>query len=520
MMRSSLVASASIFLSRMTGMLREIVYTSLFGATGVTDAFNAAFRIPNLLRDLFAEGALSQAYTSVAAKTRKTDGDDALWELTNKMATQLSTLMIAIVTVGIIFAGPIMELLLQGGPDQSKMEFATDLSRIMWPFIGFASLSALVMGALNVVGVFGLPQMASAAFNIVSIVVGFAFGYYLDPTLGPKALYGFAIGVSAGGLAQWLVQVPRLKKAGFHWQFNFAWKDPKMYKIWGLMLPSVLASGVTQMNVFINTGFAFELQPGSLTVLTTAFKIWQLPVGLFGVATGMVVLPAISRMMVGDGRTEVAGHLAKALRFVAFFAVPSVVFLGILGEEIVSVIYQWGRFSQEAVIYTGSVLAAYSLGLLGYAGTKVVQPAFLALEKRWVPLVVSLIALIMSFAMNYSFVRIWHKDASWLALSTSIITTLNFLYYFVYLRKQLGGLCGRMLVSGLSRIIGAGIVLAGLCWTIKTYLMDGFLSWNYLDRISLMAGTGIAGIILYLGIAWLLHAPELDVLRERFIKKH
>lgn len=260
LMRNSLVASGAIFACRLTGMAREIVYTSLFGATGALDAFYTAFRIPNLLRDLFAEGALSQSYTSVASKTREAQGEAAAWELTNKVATQLSSLMIAIVTLGILFAGPVMEALYSGDHSLTEQLFATDLSRIMWPFIGFASLSALIMGALNMVGVFGLPMLASAAFNVTSILLGLLIGYFIDPSFGPKALYGFACGVTIGGMAQIAVQLPKLSKTGFRWKPNFQWDDPRVRKIWGLMLPSVLASGVTQFTIFINTGFALDLQ--------------------------------------------------------------------------------------------------------------------------------------------------------------------------------------------------------------------------------------------------------------------
>lgn len=260
LMRNSLVASSAIFACRLTGMVREVVYTSLFGATGALDAFYTAFRIPNLLRDLFAEGALSQSYTSVASKTREAQGDAAAWELTNKVATQLSTLMIAIVTLGILFAGPVMEALYSGDHSPAEQLFATDLSRLMWPFIGFASLSALIMGALNIVGVFGLPMLASAAFNVTSVLFGLLIGYFIDPSFGPKALYGFACGVTIGGMAQIAVQLPKLRKTGFRWKPNFRWDDPRMRKIWGLMLPSVLASGVTQFTIFINTGFALDLQ--------------------------------------------------------------------------------------------------------------------------------------------------------------------------------------------------------------------------------------------------------------------
>ena len=483
------------------------------------DAFYTAFRIPNLLRDLFAEGALSQSYTSVASKTREAEGDAAAWELTNKVATQLSTLMVAIVTLGILFAGPIMEALYSGDHSVTDQLFATDLSRIMWPFIGFASLSALVMGALNMVGVFGLPMLASAAFNVTSIVLGLLIGWFIDPSFGPKALYGFACGVTLGGMAQIAVQLPKLRRTGFRWKPNFQWNDPKIKKIWGLMLPSVLASGVTQFTIFINTGFALNLQKGSVTALTTAFRLWQLPVGLFGVATGMVVLPAVSRMMVGNGRKEVAAHIAKGLRLVAFFAVPAFLILYILGTEFVSSVYQWGRFNQDAVRYTGEVLGAYSLGLLGYAGTKVVQPVFLALEKRWVPLIAAAVALAISIGLNYYFVYVLHKNAAWLAFTTSVVTTFNFLFYFLYLRRQLGGMDGKTLVSGLLKILAAAALLGAVCWAGKTWFLQGFLDWSFPSRVlGISLVCGCAGII-YLLAAFLLKTPELDAARAKLMKR-
>ncbi len=519
-MKNSMVASAAIFACRFTGMAREIVYTSLFGATGALDAFYTAFRIPNLLRDLFAEGALSQSYTSVAAKTKEQDGDAAAWELTNKMATMLSTLMVAIVTIGILFAAPIMEALYSGTPTAGDLTFATDLSRIMWPFIGLASLAALAMGALNMIGVFGLPMLASAAFNITSILFGALIGYIADPSFGPNALYGFACGVTLGGMAQLAVQLPKLRRAGYKCKGLFRRNEPKLSKISGLTQTAVIAGGVTQFTIFINTGFALSLQTGSVTALTTAFRLWQLPVGLFGVATGMVVLPAISRMMVGDGKKEVASHLAKGLRLVAFFALPSFVILGVLGTECISAVFQWGRFTPDAVQYTGQVLSAYSLGLLGYAGTKVVQPAFLALEKRWVPLIAAAVALCISIGLNYCFVVVLQWDnVAWLALTTSVVTTFNFLFYFFYLRHHLGGIDGKTLISGLVKIVPAAIAMALVCWGAKVFLFQDFLNWSFMARVmSLGLVCACAGIV-YLATAFILKTPELDAFRAKFLKR-
>ncbi|MFR4417387.1 MAG: murein biosynthesis integral membrane protein MurJ [Akkermansia sp.] len=478
LMRNSLVASGAIFACRLTGMAREIVYTSLFGATGALDAFYTAFRIPNLLRDLFAEGALSQSYTSVASKTREAQGEAAAWELTNKVATQLSALMIAIVTLGIHLPGPVWALY-SGDHSLTDQLFATDLSRIMWPFIGFASLSALIMGALNMVGVFGLPMLASAAFNVTSILLGLLIGYFIDPSFGPKALYGFACGVTIGGMAQIAVQLPKLSKTGFRWKPNFQWDDPRVRKIWGLMLPSVLASGVTQFTIFINTGFALTFRKAPSPALTTAFRLCVTSRGSLRRGDGHGGPPAVSRMMVGDGRKEVAVHIAKGLRLVAFFAVPAFLILSILGTEFVSAVYQWGRFNQEAVRYTGEVLGAYSLGLLGYAGTKVVQPVFLALEKRWVPLIAAAVALAISIGLNYYFVGL-HKNAAWLALTTSWSppSTSSLL-----LTAPPAGRRGRWtLFSGLGRILAAESCWEP-CWAGKTWFLQDFLNWSFPARL-------------------------------------
>ncbi len=609
MHRKSLIATAAIFCCRFTGLLREVVYTSLFGATGALDAFLTAFRVPNMLRDMFAEGALSQSFTSVMSKVEKQEGANSAWQLANRVSAQLTSLMLVIVSAGILLAGMFMQALypesarvvveqgvsaavtfrelrtnadglkeavftapeipawlteqscvkltaaeaLEPGktvllydsaagqqmPDtdalrvapRSYMALATDLCRIIWPFILLASLSALCMGALNVFGVFGLPNLASAAFNLTTVGAGVLIGWFIDPNFGPNSLYGFAVAVVLGGAAQVLVQIPKLRQKGFrpHWDIGlirtnvgFRFSDENARKVWMLMLPGVIAAGITQTNIFINTSFALYLQPGSVTALSAAFHLWQLPVALFGVAMGMVVLPSVSRMTLtpGDSGREIAEHLAKALRFVALFAVPSAVFLSLWGEEIVSVFFQRGRFDAEASALTGSVLAAYSLGLLSYAGMKVLQPVFLALEKPWAPAGLALFAAAISVTLNYLFVMVFRMPVQYLALTTSVVTTLNFLFYFLYLRRLLGTMaCRRVLLPGLARILCAGILLGGGCYAAGYYLFTDFTSWSFLSRFGAMALGGIAGAGLYGAACFLFRVPELTAIADRFLKR-
>lgn len=606
--KKSLIATAAIFCCRFTGLLREMVYTALFGATAALDSFLTAFRVPNMLRDMFAEGALSQSFTSVMSKVEKQEGRDAAWKLAHQVLSQLVSLMLMIVGVGVLLSGlfikslyperavvefelppavtapaattvtaiyhgtetdadgraraaftlnapldteaeqPLIRVsrlgkyspgdtvtlttavsapadMLRVEP-QSFMGMAADLCRIMWPFILFASVSALSMGALNVFGVFGIPNLASAAFNLTTVAFGCLFSWLIDPAFGSSALYGFAIAVVMGGAAQVLFQLPALRRKGYRpqWHLGLSFKggklifaDPAVRRIWMLMIPGVIAAGITQTQVFINTSFALYLPGGAVTALSGAFHLWQLPVALFGVAVGMVVLPNISRMSLQRGNEEIPRHLAQAMRFVAFFAVPSAVVLGLWGQEIVSLIFQRGRFDAQASATMGQVLGAYCIGLLGYAGMKVLQPVFLALEKPWAPAGLALAACCISVTLNYCFVHVFGLGVTWLALTTAFVTTLNFFFYFFYLRHLLGTMACSVLLPGLLRILGAGAVLAVLCWQIKSLCFDGFVTWGFFTRL---LGLAVAGCVvggLYLAACFFFRVPELEAMSRRFL---
>ena len=606
--KKSLIATAAIFCCRFTGLMREVVYTALFGATGALDAFFTAFRLPNMLRDMFAEGALSQSFTSVMSKVDQAEGREAAWTMAHRVVAQLVSLMLVIVSAGVLLAGSCMNFLypksalvectlrdpqrtesaervgavyqgqrenadglmvaqftleqpltgvtaqscvrakalaplsvgqeveLSAKPapgalrveERSYLDMASDLCRIMWPFILLASLSALCMGALNVFGIFGLPNLASAAFNITTITVGYLLGRFIDPSFGPRALYGFAVAVLFGGAAQVLVQVPKLRKNGFRlrWDLGLTWRggrlvftDERVRLVWRLMIPGAIAAGITQANVFINTLFALYLPEGAVTSLSCAFHLWQLPVALFGVAVGMVVLPTVSRLTLTRGNRGISDQLAVALRFVAFFAVPSAVLLGIWGEEIVSVFYQRGRFDAQASALTGQVLASYSLGLLGYAGMKVLQPVFMALEKPWAPACLAMFTCAVSLGLNYTFVLVLELGAPWLAFTTACSTTLNFLFFYFYLRHLLGSMSTRTLLPGLVRICLAGLALAVFCRVVQEYWLVGLTGWDFGMRLVGMGLAAAAAGVVYMLAAVLLRVPELELLVHKFWRR-
>jgi len=298
--RAAAIVALAVMLSRVLGLGRELIFAGLFGAGRGMDAFITAFRAPNLLRDLFAEGALSTAFVTVFSQKIATEGEESAWSLAAKMASLTVIFMSLISLLGVIFAPQLIYVLAPGfSPD--KILLTVLLTRVMYPFILLVSLAALAMGMLNAKNIFTAPALASSFFNLGSIVGGVLFGWWLDPHFGERALTGLALGTLLGGLLQLLVQVPSLYRAGFHWILDCRWRDPGVKQVLSLMLPAVIAASAVQINVMINSIFASYLGDGPVSWLSFSFRLMQLPLGVFGVAIATVTLPVVSRMAIlGD----------------------------------------------------------------------------------------------------------------------------------------------------------------------------------------------------------------------------
>ncbi len=293
--RATGVVGIAILSSRVLGLIRETVFAGLFGAGKNLDAFLMAFRLPNLLRDLFAEGALSTAFITTFSKKIAIEGDQSSWRLANKVATLTAIFMSAVTVLGIVFAPQLVDLLTWGSWSPDKTALTVLLTRIMWPFMLLVSLAALVMGMLNAKHVFGPPAMASSYFNLGSIVAGVGIGYWIDPHFGARSLVGLAVGTLIGGAWQLLGQFPSLRKVGYKYRADFHWCDEGVRTVLILMGPAVIAASAVQVNVLINSGFAASLGNGPVSWLNIAFRLMQLPLGIFGVAIGTVTLPLVSK---------------------------------------------------------------------------------------------------------------------------------------------------------------------------------------------------------------------------------
>jgi putative peptidoglycan lipid II flippase len=506
------IVGLAVMCSRLLGLAREQICAALFGGGAAMDAFTAAFRIPNLLRDLFAEGALSTAFVTTFSKTIARGGDAAAWRLADKVATLTAVVLSALCLLGIVFS-PQLVATLAPGFDPGKAALTVTLTRIMFPFILLVSLAALVMGMLNARNVFGMPAMASSFFNIGSIVGGVLLGFWLDPQFGPRALIGLAIGTLIGGALQLGVQLPHLRRLGYRFHPDFSWRDAGVNAILALMGPSVIAASTTQFNVLVNSMFASTLGNGPIFWLAIAFRLMQLPLGLFGVALGSVTLPLLSRLAVGGDRAAFRGELARAMRLGLLLTIPSAIGLMLLAEPIISVLYQHGRFDAYQAAQAGGALRFYAIGLCGYAALKVLVNAFYALDRRKTPMLVSFIAVALNLLLNWIFTLRLGLGVRGLALSTGCVASFNFLLLYLLMHRELARLETRRLLAMLGKVALASAALAAVCLAARHWLLADWATQPFLGKLLALLGTVLVGALVFLACGTALHVEELHTLR-------
>lgn len=526
--RATGIVGIAILSSRLLGLVREMVIASLFGATRNMDAFLTAFRAPNMLRDLFAEGALSTAFVTTFSKRIAQEGDESAWRLASKVATLTLIFMSALTLLGVIFAPAVIAVLAPGfAPEKAAMTVL--LTRVMFPFILLVSLAALVMGMLNAKHVFGMPAMASTFFNIGSIVGGVALCYALDPQadwrhphFGERGLIGLSIGTLIGGLLQLLVQFPSLWRVGFRFRPDFAWRDSGVRNILMLMGPATIAASAVQVNVAVNSGFASALGDGPMTWLNIAFRLMQLPLGLFGVAIATVTLPLVSRSAALGNKAEFRGAIAHSLRLVMLLTIPSAIGLMILAQPIISLIYEHGKFTAEATARTAEALRFYAIGLVGYSAVKVLAPAFYALDKRNLPMLVSILSIAVNFGLNWFFTfhqKLGHKG---LALSTSVVAITNFVLLYFMMRRYVGRLETGQMLRSFGKLLVAGAALAAVCFAAHYLFFAGAVNQRLWQKLVEIIATIAVAAPVFFGTAYLLRVGELDdlakIVKRRFAR--
>jgi putative peptidoglycan lipid II flippase len=517
--RATGVVSIAVLCSRMLGLVRETVIAGLFGAGRNLDAFLMAFRLPNLLRDLFAEGALSVAFITTFSQKIAVEGDKSAWQLANKVATLTAVFMSAVTLLGIAFAPQLVDLLTWGAWSPEKTELTIWLTRIMWPFMLLVSLAALVMGMLNAKHVFFMPAMASSFFNLGSIIFGVGIGWWLDPHFGARSLTGLAIGTLVGGTFQLTSQFPSVWRAGYRYRPNFRWRDEGVRTVLGLMGPAVIAASAVQVNVLVNSGFAASLGNGPVSWLNIAFRLMQLPLGIFGVAIGTVTLPLVSKSAAVGNMDDFRAILAHGMRLAFLLTVPAAVGLAVLAPSIISVIYQHGRFNAEMTRQTAGALRFYAIGLVSYSALKVLTPAFYAIGKRHTPMMVSFLAIGTNLFLNWLFTFRLGWGHRGLAFSTSLVATINFLLLYALMWRHTRRLETRRLLWGLGKICLAGALLGLVCWAANHWWLDAWQHLRFVKRLAILLVAIAASATTFFGAAFLMGVDEVRDLFEILRRK-
>src|SRR5262245_15406180 len=477
--RSAASAGAATMTSRILGLMRDQVLASMFGAGNAMDAFNVAFRIPNLVRDLFAEGVMSAAFVPVFMQQLASGERTAAWRLGNNVINALLVVTGVLVVGGIVFARPILTAFAADyATVPGKLELTILLSRIYLPFLTLVAIPAVVMGILNSLHRFFFPALAPAMFNIATIICALLL-VPLMPRFGVPPIAAIAIGTLVGGLAQVLIQWPLLRRAGFSYRPFLDWKQDALRRVLLLMGPGTVGLAATQMNVFVNTVLATHEGTGAVSWLNYAFRLMYLPTGLFGVSIATAAVPAVSRHAVHHNNAGVRSTLADGLSLMLVLNVPATVGLIVLAHPIVRVIFERRAFLPSDTLATAAALQYYAIGLLGYSIVRIASPTFYALGDSRTPIHVSVAAVLLNVVLNVVLApRFGYRG---LALGTSIAALFNAAALLWLLRRRLDGLDDRRILSSFSKIAAASLAMGAAALLIDRLLSqwvggDAFLS--------------------------------------------
>jgi len=511
------IVSVSTFLSRILGFARDVIIANYFGAGSSADAFFVAFRIPNLLRRLLAEGSLTVSFVPVFTEylTRRSKND--AFELVNVVFTVFSIVLAAVTIVGILLSPVIVKVIAPGFINTSqKLELTILLTRIMFPYIFFVGLVALCMGILNSLRHFTAPALAPCLLNISMIVAILCFSRHFD-----QPILSIAIGVIIGGISQLVFQLPFLNRKGVRFRLDFNFSHPAIKRIGLLMFPAVFGVAVYQFNIFASTLIASLLPEGSISFLYYANRLIEFPLGIFAVALGTAMLPTMSEQASKKNFEELIDTLSFALRLALFVTIPAMVGLIVLRIPIISIFFQRGEFGNQATLFTADALLYYSLGLWAIAGSRIIVPTFYSLQDMRTPVKVAILTLLANIALSVILAFPLGLRHGGLALATSISSAINMVVLLMILRKRLGDIGARRILLSVLKISLSSIVMG-----VVVFLFSRWISWNTASdfegrTLALIGGIPI-GVIVFLLCSYLFKSEECHsftkLIRERMTR--
>lgn len=504
--------SVATFISRILGFARDMIFAFYFGATGISDTFFQAFKIPNLLRELLAEGSMSSAFIPVLTEYREKHGENESVRLVKITFTFILIIVGLICLLGIIFSPAIVTVIAPGFlSSPEKFSLTVLLTRIMFPFLLFVSLAALAMGALNTKKVFFIPALAPAMLNITLIL---SIVWFESRTRQP--IVAAAIGILVGGFVQFAFQLPSFFRNGYSLGLDTSFRHPGLRKMFLLLLPATLALSVGQINIIVSSILASFLPQGSITYLFYSMRLVQFPVGIFGVAMGVAVLPTLSEHAVRKDFDKLREDFSFALRLLFFIAVPCMAGLIALREPIVNLLFQRGQFDRAATQGTAEALLYYSIGIWSIVGVRVITAAFYSMQDTKTPVRIAIVGLASNLLLSLALMGPLRHSG--LALANSLASAINFFLLSFFLRKKLYRIDARKILRSFSQVAFSSLFMGAVGWS----LLRGEL-WSHSGSTMLksayLCGTMVLCVMIYIISSVFMKNEEVQYVREIILRK-
>ena len=503
--RSAGLVGSLTFLSRIAGYARDVIIAYFFGATALTDAFWVAFRIPNLLRRLFAEGSLTISFIPVFTQYLETKNKEEAKKVADAVFTILVFLLI-LISIGGILLSPYIIKLFAAGFDESTFELAVSLNRIMFPYIIFISLTALSMGVLNSLRHFFAPAFSPVILNICIIVaVFFLYKNFNVP------IYAAAVGVIAGGILQLIFQLPFLYGRGFLFSFHKQVRHPAVKKIGFLIIPQLFGVAVYNINILVNTQYASFMTEGTISYLYFAERLIEFPLGIIAVSIATVLLPSLSSYVSKKEFDKFKETYSFTLRLMFFILIPALVGLIVLRVPICNLLYQRGEFDYAATVFTSQALLGYAVGLWAVGGIRITAPAFYSMQDTKTPVIIAFVAFIVNAVLGYVLGFTFGYKHTGLALASSISSIINFVLLFYLIERRVGNINIKSIIVLLVKLTAISGVMGIVIWRISklTFWNESAFS---LEKIGILAASIVIAAVIYFLLAKILKIEEADFL--------
>ncbi|MBC8313247.1 MAG: murein biosynthesis integral membrane protein MurJ [Candidatus Cloacimonetes bacterium] len=492
--------SSGTFLSRISGLARDIVLTHFLGATSVADSFGVAFVIPNMLRGLFGEGALSAAFIPLYTEFKEKKSKAETIQFALNILSILIILLIILVGIGIVLA-PIIVKLIAPGFALEFQSLTSQLTQTLFPYLFLIGLTSVVIAILNAHSIFFLPSLSPMMFNLGIIIPAIIYTTLKESSIEEKAFI-LAAGVLFGGICQLSVNLPLLRKIGYKFKFRINLKQKEIKQVWQRMIPGIVGIGIREINVVVDTILASVLAVGSVAALQYGNRLMQLPLGVFGIAIGTALLPLFSRYIANNQTDKLKKSLKDAFNLILIIMLPIIAIILVMGRDMISLIYLHGAFDEKnALPMTFAALLFYSIGLVSHSSVRIFASAFFALKNTKTPMKIAAITVVCNIILNIILMHFIKLKG--LALATSISATIQAFILFFVLQKNIGKINFSNILSNFLKICIISILLGFVCFYLNQITITSMLNWRILLFLKILVIMIISSLIYFSGLKFL-----------------